>query len=188
LLATGVRFKTGVMGKRLGWAVLGLAGGVVSGCALDVQGTASLDGGELGGDDAGTIAPPLPDAGMPPPPMEGSADPPDAGTAVDADGASLVEGQGCPDGTEVRDIDPPLPNNTGNFATTGPVCARYLGDVTGWGVSNGQGRMVTVVGAMTIGPVDPSVAVTGPVAAGSDGFVYWILTAGDADYVSVYAY
>jgi hypothetical protein len=185
LLATFVRFKTGVMGKRLGWAVLGLAGGVVSGCALDVNGTASLDAGDPG-DDAGVTVPPVPDAGMPSPPpspMEASVDLPDA---ADPDGHD--DGKGCPAGTEVRDIDPPLPDNTGNFGTTGPACARYFGDVTGWGVSNGQGRMVTVVGATTVGPVDTSVAATGPVSAGPDGFVYWILTAGDADFVSVYAY
>jgi hypothetical protein len=59
----------------------------------------------------------------------------------------------------------------------------------GWGISNGDGRMVTVVGSTTVGPEAAAPNVTGgAIAAGMDGFVYWNFTAGSNNYTSVYIY
>jgi hypothetical protein len=156
----------------------------LAGCTLDVHGLEALDSGIVGGDDAG-MSVTIPDTGPPPPPpMEASVPPPDAS----APDVMMVVGKGCPDGATVKDIMGPLPDNTGNFGTTGPACARFRGNVMGWGVSNGQGRMVTIVGATTMGPFDATATTTSTMAPGSDGFIYWLLTSGSADYVSVYAY
>jgi hypothetical protein len=83
--------------------------------------------------------------------------------------------------------------NTGNFMTTAAVCVELQGSVhQGWGISNGQGHMVTVVsGAGSSGPIDASGSLstlpTAPQAA-SDGFVYWNFTAGSVDYTSLYIF
>jgi hypothetical protein len=156
--------------------------GALSGCTLDVHGLEAADAGIVGGDDAG-MSVTIPDAGQPPP-EDVSVDPPDASTMD----VTMMVGTGCPSGAEVRDI-PSSSKNSGNFSTTGPVCARYKGNVMGWGVSNGQGRMVTVVGATTTGPLDATmVGTAGAVDAGPDGFIYWILTAGSVNYVSVFVF
>jgi hypothetical protein len=79
--------------------------------------------------------------------------------------------------------------NTGNFGTTGAVCVQFKGSVhQGWGVSNGDGRMLTVVGSTTVGPESAAGAAGGAVGAGTDGFVYWNFTAGSFSYTSVYIY
>lgn len=79
--------------------------------------------------------------------------------------------------------------NSGNFGTAGAVCVQlHAGVHQGWGVSNGQGRMVTVVGGTTVGPEDATAATGGAVAAGADGYVYFNFTAGSNNYTSVYVY
>jgi hypothetical protein len=84
--------------------------------------------------------------------------------------------------------------NTGNFNASGPVCVQLMGSVhQGWGISNGQGRMVTVVSsAGSSGPVDASGTLVPPLPAapqaGSDGYVYWDFTAGSVDYTSLYIF
>lgn len=83
--------------------------------------------------------------------------------------------------------------NSGNFNTAGAVCVKLQGSVhQGWGISNGQGRMITVTGsAGTSAAIDAS----GPLGclptapqAGADGFVYWNFTAGSVDYTSIYIF
>jgi len=85
---------------------------------------------------------------------------------------------------------PTLPGSTGNFGTTDSVCVVYQGSVNGWGVSNGQGRLLTVIAATNIGPIDATGdASTMPaLGASSDGFIYWIFTAGADDYASLYIF
>ena len=125
--------------------------------------------------------------------VESSA-PMDAGLVIPDVGV----GAGCAAGAVVIVLMPAagaFTANSGNFNTLGPVCVELSGSVhQGWGLSNGQGRMLTLTsGAGTSGPIDASGSITSlPAApqAGSDGFVYWNFTA-DTDmvnYTSVYIF
>lgn len=94
----------------------------------------------------------------------------------------------CP--SDATDIElTAVPSNSGAFGTTGAVCVKYRGSVNGWGLSNGMGRMVTVTGSATQGPLDGSVGGTLPaMGAGADGYVYWSITAGQYDYAALYTF
>lgn len=84
---------------------------------------------------------------------------------------------------------PPAQQNSGSFATTGTVCVLFHGSVNGWGVSNADGRTVTAIGATTFGPVATSALGTPPAAAaGADGFVYWVFTAGTLSFSSMFIF
>jgi hypothetical protein len=120
-------------------------------------------------------------------PMEAGAMIPDVGV-----------GPGCADGAQVIVLMPAAGQynaNSGNFMTLGAVCVELSGSVhQGWGISNGQGRMLTLTSAAGMsGPIDASGSIASlPVApqAGSDGFVYWNFTA-DTDmvnYTSIYIF
>ena len=72
--------------------------------------------------------------------------------------------------------------NTGNFNTTGPWCVRTNATIHGWGVSNGDGRTVTVDGtAVTFGQFPLP-------AAWTDGYTYFDFTAGTYSYCSMYIF
>jgi hypothetical protein len=65
----------------------------------------------------------------------------------------------------------------------------FHGSVNGWGVSNGDGRNVTAIGATTFGPASATTLNTPPaIAAGADGFVYWIFTAGTLTFASMFMF
>jgi hypothetical protein len=112
-------------------------------------------------------------------------------------------GMGCAAGATVITLMPPdgsYSANTNNFGTLEAVCVQLKGNVhQGWGISNGQGRMVTVTDASGAhGPVAangtlfPALPTTPQ--AGSDGFVYWNFTAeppatsGGITYTSIYIF
>jgi hypothetical protein len=128
----------------------------------------------------------------------GSASGSGSGSA-DVDSAPEVGvGAGCAAGTTVitLTVNAQFNGNTGNFKTLAAVCVQLHGSVhQGWGISNGQGRMVTLISATgTSGPVDASSSSPFPTLpapqAGSDGFVYWNFTADTAnvDYTSIYVF
>jgi hypothetical protein len=92
----------------------------------------------------------------------------------------------CAQASEVIELDGPS-GNTGRFATLGLVCVVHRGSIAGWGVTSGQGRLVTAYGATTVGPLDPTKVSTLPaLGAGPDGFIYWILTAGTSAFTSLF--
>jgi hypothetical protein len=114
-------------------------------------------------------------------------------------------GAGCAAGSTVITLTfPTMPpgysTNTMNFGTLGAVCVQLKASVhQGWGISNGQGRMVTVTDASgTHGPVAANGTLFPPLPtapqAGSDGFVYWNFTAeppatmGGITYTSLYTF
>jgi hypothetical protein len=149
----------------------------------------SSDDGATTGMDA---EPPAPDTSV-----EDSA-PDDAGATPDVASPppDVGVGAGCASGATVIVLMPAAGQytaNTGNFGTVGPVCVELHGSVhQGWGLSNEQGRMVTLVSATGAqGPVDASGSLsslaTAP-QAGADGFVYWNFTAGSVDYTSLYIF
>ena len=75
-----------------------------------------------------------------------------------------------------------------NFNTTGAVCVQHSGGVNGWNASNLQGRTVTVTGASTVGPITPSGGGIGnqpAMSPGSDGNVYFNITAGTYTYANM---
>jgi len=113
------------------------------------------------------------------------APPSDAG----ADGPALPAA--CAAASEIVYVTT-LPGSTGNFGTTGSVCVVYQGSVNGWGISNGQGRLLTVIAATTLGPLDAAAADAAgtmpALGAGSDGFIYWVFTAGADSYASLYIF
>jgi hypothetical protein len=125
--------------------------------------------------------------------VESSA-PMDAGPMIPDVGV----GPGCAAGAQVIVLMPAAGQynaNSGNFNTLGAVCVELSGSVhQGWGISNGQGRMLTLTsGAGMTGPIDASGSIASlPAApqAGSDGFVYWNFTADTdmVDYTSVYIF
>jgi hypothetical protein len=101
-------------------------------------------------------------------------------------------GAGCAAGATV--VMMPSSGQSGNFNTGGAVCVQMQGSVVmNWGVSNGDGRMVSVTSAAgTAGPVvavgAPPPGLPGTPQAGADGFVYWNFTAGSPTWTSMYVY
>ncbi len=80
---------------------------------------------------------------------------------------------------------------SGNFMTTGAVCVQLMGSVhMAWGVSNCQGRSLTITGATTSGPTTlvGNDTASGAIAAGPDGFVYFNFSAGANSFASLYVY
>jgi hypothetical protein len=124
--------------------------------------------------------------------MAESSVPQDVGTTI----LDVGVGAGCAAGAVVIVLMPSASQNanSGNFNTAGPVCVELMGSVhQGWGLSNGQGRTLTLTSAAgTSAPIDASAYSSLPVApqAGSDGFVYWNFSADDAgvNYTSVYIF
>jgi hypothetical protein len=124
-------------------------------------------------------------------PNDTGAPPPDVGAPPD-----VGVGAGCASGATVIVLMPQAGQstaNTMNFGTAGAVCVELHGSVhQGWGVSNGQGRMLTLISATgTQGPIDASGSLSSLAPApqaGADGFVYWNFTAGTVDYTSVYIF
>ncbi len=108
-------------------------------------------------------------------------------TSSASSSSSVSVGAGCATGATV--IVMPANGQSGNFNTTGPVCVEIHGGVpTKWAVYNGAGRMVTAVGATTVGPEDATSASGNAIAPGPDGFVYFNFTAGSNNYTSMSDY
>jgi hypothetical protein len=125
---------------------------------------------------------------------DGAADAGDASVADAAREAAspLCGGVQCPAAcaaaSEILAITA-LPGNSGSFNTTDTVCVFFHGSVSGWGVSNGDGRTVTSMGATTFGPASATTLNTPPaIAAGADGSVYWIFTAGTVSFASMFIF
>jgi hypothetical protein len=74
-------------------------------------------------------------------------------------------------------------NQSGNFNTTGAICLRTSHPVSGWGCSNFDGRTVRVNG----GPAS-STCGGGAVAPSSDGFTYFVISAGAVPYASLFTF
>jgi hypothetical protein len=73
----------------------------------------------------------------------------------------------------------PSNGQSGNFNTTGAVCYRTAATIAGWGCSNFAGRTVAVDNtSVTCGSSLP--------ARWSDGYYYFVVSAGDYDYASIY--
>jgi hypothetical protein len=82
-----------------------------------------------------------------------------------------------------------LPGSSGSFATTDSACVLFHGSVSGWGVSNADGRTVTAIGATTFGPTPTSQLNVPPaIAAGADGFIYWVFTPGTQSFASMFIF
>ncbi len=175
------------MRSSVGRAFCGAAIAVLlAACTLGINGTLAPD------DDGGVV---VADAGVGPPAPDAADDP---ATTVDPladaiaaapDRAPPPPAPGCDPQAIVLDVmGTGSSKNSGPVGTAGPACVRYAGNVMGWGVSNGQGRMVEVIGATTIGPFDATLPMPSAMAPGPDGYIYWALTAGDVTYTSVYVY
>jgi hypothetical protein len=111
-----------------------------------------------------------------------------AGTGT---GTGVAVGAGCAAGATVTmvTLDATGHGDTAQgLMVAGALCVQVKGSVhQGWGVSNGDGRMLTIVGATTAGPFSATTMSTGgAVTAGPDGNVYFNLTAGSKPYVSMY--
>jgi hypothetical protein len=166
-------------------------GAVLCACALDVNGTMPPDAGDLAGQDAGmgvTIADAAVGDAIVERPM-----PMDASSTVDSappeDHAPAPPPPSSCDPAALQvELPGPLPETSMDFGTFGPVCVRYKGAIMGWGISNGQGRMVTLIGATMVGPLDATLVSSSAMAVGPDGFVYWALTKGNVTYASMFAY
>ena len=94
----------------------------------------------------------------------------------------------CASASRIIRLDGPE-NNSGNFLTLGSVCIVHAGAVArGWALANYDGRLVTVFGAVTVGPFDPSVEVSTqpPIGPAPDGYVYWVLLPGPSPYVQLF--
>jgi hypothetical protein len=154
------------------------------------------DATTAGNDAPGTVIPP--DDGGPPTetgttPVEDTGAPPvDAGPPPD-----VGVGAGCAAGATVIVLMPGASHtaNTNNFGTVAAVCVELMGNVNqGWGLSNGQGRMLTMTSAAgTSATIDAGGSIASlPQApqAGPDGFVYWNFTADtqSVNYTSVYIF
>jgi hypothetical protein len=189
-----------------------IAGAHSAACAADAGDPLKVEGGAVVTMTGG------PDAGLGGDESAGNSDASveDAPMVVGSDGPGIVAfessapmdagsttpdvgvGPGCAAGALVIVLMPAAGQfnaNSGNFMTLGPVCVELSGSVhQGWGLSNGQGRMLTLTsGAGTSGPIDASGSLASlPVApqAGSDGFVYWNFTADTAmvPYTSIYIF
>jgi hypothetical protein len=84
---------------------------------------------------------------------------------------------------------PRLRGTSGSFGTADSACVLFHGSVSGWGVSNGEGRTVTAIGATTFGPTSTSMLKTpSAIAPSVDGFVYWIFTPGTRSYASMFIF
>jgi endoglucanase len=150
------------------------------------NGAAMANAGSTSGDlEASIASPAMNGSGLAP---GSDADAQDSGPG-DSGGDAPALPAACAAASEVVYVTT-LPGTTGNFGTTGTVCVVYQGSVNGWGVSNGQGRVVTVIGATNVGPFDATGdANTMPaLGAGSDGFIYWIFTGGADNYASLYIF
>lgn len=100
---------------------------------------------------------------------------------------------GCADGATVVMMTPTTnQGHSPQFGTTGAVCVELAGSVPqAWGCSGCDGRMVTITtGTMTSKPtaVPANSAVTGMIAAGPDGNIYFNFTAGTYTYAQMYVY
>jgi len=158
--------------------------------------TGEPDGGVVGDDASGAGDAPLQDASPSvgndaPGVVAESSTPQDTGATM----PDVVVGAGCAAGAVVIVLMPAAGQftaNSGNFDTAGPACVQLMGSVhQGWGLSNEQGRMLTLTSAAgTTGPVDATTYASLPAApqAGPDGFVYWNFTAGMYDYTSLYVF
>ncbi|MGH7435908.1 MAG: hypothetical protein ACRENE_09560 [Polyangiaceae bacterium] len=118
-----------------------------------------------------------------------AADPGDGG-----DGGDAGTTTGCVPGSTVFTIVGPN-GQSGNFNTSSAVCVQMKSGVSqNWGVSNGDGRMVSVTCSMgTSAPVAATASTPPPGAPqtpqpGPDGYVYWNFTGGGLSYTSMYTY
>jgi len=75
-------------------------------------------------------------------------------------------------------------NQSGNFNTTGPICLRTNLPVNGWGCSNFDGRTVSVNGR----PPTSTCGGGTPITPSTDGFTYFIITAGALPYASLFTF
>jgi hypothetical protein len=183
--------------KTIGSAITGPDGSIVGDDASDTTDATTLppdDAMTVANDSPGTVVPPD-DSG---PIVADSGGTPEAAPIVDAGPPPDVGvGAGCAAGATVIVLMPGSGHsaNTGNFNTLAAVCVELMGNVNqGWGLSNGQGRMLTLTSsAGTSATIDASGSISSlPQAAqaGADGFVYWNFTAetGTVNYTSVYIF
>lgn len=94
----------------------------------------------------------------------------------------------CASASRIFTLDGPA-NNTLNFNTLGSVCVIHLGDVVhGWSIANSDGRTVSVFAATNFGPFDPVLdgGSPGPIAAGPDGYVYWVVSPGSSVFTQLF--
>ena len=112
---------------------------------------------------------------------------------MDAGGDAGTTTTGCVPGSKVITITGPN-GQSGNFNTSGAVCVQMMSAINqNWGVSNGDGRTVSVTCSMgTTVPVTatgqpPSGAPQAP-QPGPDGWIYWNFSAGSPDYTSMYTF
>jgi cellulose 1,4-beta-cellobiosidase len=75
--------------------------------------------------------------------------------------------------------------NTGNFNTTNAVCYRTSQKVNGWGCSNFAGRTVRVNGGTATATCG---AGPFPLAKASDGSTYFVVSAGQSPWASLYVW
>jgi hypothetical protein len=141
----------------------------------------SSPGTDTGSPGTDTSSPPD-DSGSPPPedtsppPIDNYVPPPPADAA------------GCSAGSTVFTATDPGNDTTspsyGSFGTTGPVCVKLLGGITGqyngWGGNNMAGRTLTLNGVATA-----ATSGQGVVPAGSDGYAIWEWSAGTDSYAGM---
>lgn len=92
-------------------------------------------------------------------------------------GGSTGTGEYC---TLVKDYQASSTSTPSQFGTTGPYCFRISGDLLGWGCANTMGRTIKVNGVeLSCGamPLPPKTA---------DGWYYFDVSAGTADYAYIY--
>ena len=117
----------------------------------------------------------------------------DPGDGGDGGEGGTAGTTGCIPGSTVITIAGPN-GQSGNFNTPGAVCVQMKSGVAqNWGVSNGDGRMVSVTCslgtsvAVTATGQPPNGAPQAP-QPGPDGYVYWNFTAGSPSYTSMYTF